>query len=206
MTQESQFELFNPTATSYTPTEKIRYFKPNITLTFDNIAVLAIALLMLMVLSFSLGVEKGKRLARLSQPMSPSVKPTTVTTPSAKGVEPVHTQTPPVLTKPVNENHPVSVPVTTVSTTVTTEKVVPIVQTALSTREDFYTVQVASFKQEKYARQEAMSLKQKGYEIFVIPKGQHSIVCVGRFAKKNEAMVMSGKLRKYYKDCVVRNL
>ncbi|MCK5581683.1 MAG: SPOR domain-containing protein, partial [Candidatus Omnitrophica bacterium] len=69
-----------------------------------------------------------------------------------------------------------------------------------------YTVQVASFRKKVYAEKEAMDLKKKGYEIFVVPKGDYSIVCVGKFAYKNEANQMSRKLRKRYKDCLVRSL
>ena len=70
----------------------------------------------------------------------------------------------------------------------------------------FYTVQVASYKGEKYAQKEASLLKQKGYDILVLPKGAFSIVCVGKFKEKEEAKNFSQKLKKQYKDCLVRSL
>jgi len=208
MTQESQFELFAQTKASYTPTGKIRYFKPNVTLSFDNIVLLTIALVVLMVLSFSLGVENGKKVARLSHSENiPSVTSLSVPRSPAKAVTRPHQNRISIpLAHPEPKELKTNRPMPAVVPGGISEEPMEAVETTLSTPQDFYTVQVASFKQEKYARQEAMNLKQKGYEIFIMAKGQHSIVCVGKFAKKNEAMAMSGKLRKYYKDCLVRNL
>ena len=69
-----------------------------------------------------------------------------------------------------------------------------------------YTIQVASFKREEYALAEAQDLKKKGHDILVLGKGQHFIVCVGKFLSENEAKIFSGKLKKQYKDCLVRRL
>ena len=74
-------------------------------------------------------------------------------------------------------------------------------------QEKLFTIQVASFKQEKYANQEADRLRQNGHsDTFVIPKGDYSIVCVGKFIGKDEAKKFSGKLKKRYNDCLVRRL
>ena len=40
----------------------------------------------------------------------------------------------------------------------------------------------------------------------VIPKGSHSIVCVGKFALKDQASHYLKELKKQYKDCLVRRL
>jgi cell division septation protein DedD len=168
--------------------------------------VLSIALLMLMVLSFSLGVEKGRRIVRFLQPVHQAqVK---VVPGHAVTVEPMTPiqPSPKIDSKDFKMNVPPKAVSLPAANTVVLEKSVALIQREVEILKDFYTVQVASFKQEKYAKQEAMNLKQKGYQIFVIPKGQHSIVCVGRFAKKTEAVAMSGKLRRFYKDCVVRDL
>ena len=69
-----------------------------------------------------------------------------------------------------------------------------------------YTVQVASFQKDEYAQKEAMTLKKKGYDIFVVAKGKYSIVCVGKFSRRDEAKVILSRLKKTYKDCMVRRL
>ena len=69
-----------------------------------------------------------------------------------------------------------------------------------------YTIQVASFKQEKEAQDLAKKLETKGHKTFVLPKGAYLIVCVGRFAGKNEAESYSGKIKDRYSDYVIRRL
>ena len=69
-----------------------------------------------------------------------------------------------------------------------------------------YTIQVASFKTDLNANKEADSLKGKGFETSVLRKGSYSIVCVGKFQRKEEAKQFSRKLRNRYKDCLVRRL
>jgi len=69
-----------------------------------------------------------------------------------------------------------------------------------------YTIQVASFKSDKYAQMEADTLKKKGYEIYVVPRGSHQTVCVGNFARREDAQAFSKRLKKKYNDCVIRSL
>ena len=69
-----------------------------------------------------------------------------------------------------------------------------------------FTIQVASFKQQKNAQKEAENLKKVGYETFVVSKGTHAIVCVGRFLEKAEALSFSQKLQNKYGETLVRRL
>src|SRR3989338_3464786 len=63
--KDSQFELFPGETKSYSP-PRSRYFWSQITLSLENVIVVSIAIILLMVFSFSLGVEKGKRIVRAS--------------------------------------------------------------------------------------------------------------------------------------------
>ena len=57
------------------------------------------------------------------------------------------------------------------------------------------------------AKKEAENLEERmEYDIFVLPKGKYSIVCVGKFPQEDRAKVILNKLRKRYKDCLVRRL
>lgn len=205
MANESQFEFFtHSSAASPAVSERTLYLKPKVVLTFDNLIVLSIALLLLMVISFSVGVERGKSIVRVEHKVIDlsDKKPVSLTANPDRNSKSLEHPVPAVsaVSSPLVKTAPVPVPAAVAQS-------VPVVSvTENSTEQDMYTVQVASFKQEKYAQQEAMALKQKGYKISVLLKGKHSIVCVGKFAQKQEAVAMSGKLRKYYKDCVVRNL
>ncbi|OGX25910.1 MAG: hypothetical protein A3D10_07930 [Omnitrophica WOR_2 bacterium RIFCSPHIGHO2_02_FULL_48_11] len=205
--RESQFELFPGTADSYPRTAKTRFYFNSLTLNFDTIVVLSIVVVMLMVLSFSLGVNRGTRITVAKVAAARQRLPAAAVTPavnknmSAKAVP---------LT-PAQNNAPLppsAVQVQPVDLAGTTALAVrpPVVETVAENAKGVYTVQVASFKQARYAHQEANNLKNKGYEIFVLQKGNHFIVGVGRFNQKDEAKVLSSKLKRQYKDCVIRSL
>ncbi|MDP3732778.1 MAG: SPOR domain-containing protein [Candidatus Omnitrophota bacterium] len=69
-----------------------------------------------------------------------------------------------------------------------------------------YTIQVASFLNRVNAQKEANILKRKGLSPLVLSKGKFSIVCVGNFAKREEAESLLSKLKKQYQDCRIRRL
>lgn len=69
-----------------------------------------------------------------------------------------------------------------------------------------YTIQLASYKAKKFADKEAEALKEKGLAAFVLYKGDYVILCAGRFADKEEARNSMSQLKKRYKDCILRRL
>jgi subtilase family serine protease len=69
-----------------------------------------------------------------------------------------------------------------------------------------YTIQVASFLNKINARKEADILKRKGLSPLVLSKGKFIIVCVGSFSKRKEAESLLPKLKKQYRDCRIRRL
>ncbi|MCK5214955.1 MAG: SPOR domain-containing protein [Candidatus Omnitrophica bacterium] len=210
-----QFELFPTKANQHSdkPRSKIRF--TNIQLSLENMVVLGIVIIMSMVVSFSLGVKRGRIANRgqdtpqkpvfQAQPVSasePAPLQSSDSAPDERGLAVLEKngtidQSVEVLTiveaglsLPINEEPPVMAPF--VNSSRTADRV--------------YTIQVASFKKEKHAQKEAMNLKEKGYEIRVMSKGSYSIVCVGKFSHKDEAKKFSKKLKKKYKDCLIRRL
>ena len=208
----AQFELF-PRASGQPVKESCRreFFK-KLTLSSENLVALGVVLVMSMVVSFSWGVERGKTAAAQEAGQEPAGQPRIVQVrPAAEepavsqavhlkktlAALPVHGElrgTPEIKSAGFSMES-VKNSVKSVFSEVPKKKV-----------DNPYTVQVASFRKKKYADQEALGLKKKGYEIFVVPKGEYSIVCVGKFAYKTEADRMSQKLKKRYKDCLVRSL
>jgi len=69
-----------------------------------------------------------------------------------------------------------------------------------------YTIQVATFKTKVYAQKEADRLKKKGLKTLIIPKGNYICVCVGNFSEKQEAKLTLNQLKKNYQDCFIRRL
>jgi len=195
-TKQSQFELFP--GSSQKPSELIRSgcaFK-DLTLSPENIIVLCVVSLMVSVFVYSLGIEKGKNIVK-----SPDFE-----------------------ALPVDSKLAVEVPADSVKdvqkSEITAQKTQPLeaneaAQKAAPTpvRETFieahYTIQVASFKLKDNAEKEAKILKEKGYnahDVFVIPKGSYSIVCIGKFIEKKDAREIAEKLEYRYRDYLVRRL
>lgn len=73
-------------------------------------------------------------------------------------------------------------------------------------RQDAYTVQVASFKNKLSAEKERNLLEKKGFKVYVIPKSNYLIVCIGSFEDKTKAELSQRQLKRLYEDCLVRKL
>lgn len=69
-----------------------------------------------------------------------------------------------------------------------------------------YTVQVASYVSRGTAESRAGELKSKGYEAFVLHKGSYYVMCIGRFPDRQSANAERDSLRKEYSDCLVRKI
>ncbi len=202
----TQFELFPKAKESPAYPERRTFFGGKLSLSIENVTILMMAVVVIMVMSFSLGMEKGKRVSKsmilrmlhpdlaVQEALQPSVAPEAEATnlnPDSKIEGPAPAPTP---LAQLDKNAAGSgAPDRAESGE---EKVV----------DKFYTIQVASFKKRDMAQKEAMQLQDKGYDIMVVPKGQYSIVCVGKFPAEEEAKVVSQELKKKYKDCLIRRL
>lgn len=69
-----------------------------------------------------------------------------------------------------------------------------------------FTIQLASFKTKALAQKEAGALEKKGLSALVLTKGKYTILCVGNFTKKETAQSSLSELKKQYKDCYIRRL
>lgn len=69
-----------------------------------------------------------------------------------------------------------------------------------------YSVQVASYRTMLKANQEVARLAKKGYSSFVLQKGKFVVVCVGKFKEKSDANVSLNKLKETYSDSIIRRL
>jgi hypothetical protein len=217
--KQSQFELFPVNGAASRPMEppKQRFFLKSLTVSLESLVVIGMVMVMGLVVSYCVGIEKGKTQLRASasrpakkkavtQRSRPLVNPVTKNQP----VQPRKTNLPvaPAAVPMVNEPAVIASgnPKVAPTAPLILEKVQDPALLAASDIEKLYTIQVASFKELKFAEQEASLLKRKGYDILVLPKGSHSIVCVGKFNQKEQAKTFSQKLKKQYKDCLVRSL
>lgn len=174
-----QGELFSiKTAGSIGDTSRLNSGPPNwlerfqFTLRLDHMAVAAISALVLYVLVFSFGVEKGKQIAvkeiragrikqrQMAQELLKSQTPTKAVLPVAAAVS--ESQAAPIQTPPAPAEAPV-------------------------TLDAKYTIQIITFTNRTRAEEEVKKLKEKGFQAFIIPGGKFFQVCVDGFEKMNDA-------------------
>jgi cell division septation protein DedD len=187
--KESQIDFFvQPETAAAVPP---RYMAAQVSLSLENLVILAIAAIMLVIFSFSVGLERGKR-AALAAPATTAGEVTVAA--SAAPVVPAPQVAPAVVKAvkaPVKENL----------------KKTPAEASPAATSGASYTLQVASYRTSLPAQREADKLKAKGFkDVHVIPKGAYMIVCVGSFGRKEDASGVKRQLKSRYQDFVVRRL
>jgi cell division septation protein DedD len=148
---------------------------------YEKILLLIICFFVTAVISYSIGVEKGKRVS-VAKSVSVQQVPAVVQEPAPKVTVPVPvTQT---------EQEPIIVPAGS-------KEIV---------KHGGYTIQLASYKTKASADKEAQLLKKKGYSPLVLSKGDYVVLCVGNFTTKETAKPMLAQLGKRYKGCYLRRL
>lgn len=183
-----------------------------VTLRLDQIIVGMISLLVIYVLVFSFGVEKGKRFA-LAELKAERLKRQTMVQElgqkilemkgqemtQLQAVNAAHLQsrqaailgTRPAVTQ-VQSMTPVVTTATPVATTVSATAPGTPASAALSSG---FTVQTVTFNSKAQAEKSIQTLASKGQEAFLIPSGRFFQVCLGKFASKQEATAKMAQLK-----------
>lgn len=141
-----------------------------ITLRLDHLSMIGISALVLYVLVFSFGVEKGKGITLRELEAEKAKGELSALPPPAT----------PLLDKAKPEETGNS-PKTPLAVT----SVAP--QTLSPQKTGKYTIQVITFTSQSRAEEEVRRLKEKGYQSFVIPGGRFFQVCVDAFENLTEA-------------------
>lgn len=145
---------------------------------YEKTILLIIGLVTTSLISFSFGVERGRRFSTVKSSVVPQVS-LAVTENVPKPVAP---PPPPVVIKEE-----------------------PLKATAVLKMQG-YTIQLASYKSMIEAQKEASALKVKGLSPLVLTKGNYIILCVGNFLSKENAKPLIAQLQGRYKGCYIRRL
>ena len=214
--KQSQFELFPGTTEQFGETKRPRYVLTSFTLSLENIIVLIVCMIMATVLSFSLGVENGKKyvknLPEKSQPMRQSQENDSTTTYVESQKESIKNKSSEqkngqgsiksLTAAAITRNAPNS---RLNKNLALNQKISKIGSSQVDQRKS-YTVQVGTYREKKFAIEEAGKLKSKGYQPLLFPKGDQIILCVGKFIHVDDAKKIIDKLKGKYKDCLVRRI
>ena len=184
----SQLELFENTNTQETAKSSGSAFSLFGRIrAYEKTILIVIGISFVSIASFSLGVERGKRLSSIR----------------TDRYDLAMRNAPAVSLKAATEQKQV-----TASAPVTTQQITQDRKTALPALNlsQGYVIQLASYKAKASAQQEAKILEKRGYSPLILSKGKFSVLCVGNFADKEAAQSLLTQLKKRYKDCYVRRL
>jgi septal ring-binding cell division protein DamX len=167
----------------------------NVVLSTQSIIILFICVLMLLIASFTLGVEKGKLITAKSagdtkEPPLPAA-PEKVAMPTTGENRNITENTAPEPQKIQIASAVTSAPA-------------PVKETQAPT--GGYAIQVASLKNENAAKGLSETLAKKGFTAFVRPSGNYLIVLAGNYSSREEAQGKIKELKKTYSDCFVKKI
>jgi len=152
--------------------------------------------LMLLIASFTLGVEKGKLITakaveEIKEPLLPAAP--------EKIALPVTGENRSLAGKTAAEPQKIQIAATAVPVPAPAQKVQPPVTGG-------YAIQVASLKNEGAAKNLSETLAKKGFTASVRPSGNYLVVLAGNYASREEAQGKIKELKKTYSDCFVKKI
>jgi len=182
--KEYQAELFNEFSDE--PAKQRRFIKRSerqkkITLVIsrEKLIFSVISVILLYVIFFSLGIERGKKIANRS--LNSNMHSTAVALQN-KNVE--------------NQNQKTTAE-KNVSNLETTTQIVPELK-------EFYSIQAAAYSNLSRAEKEASKVRAGGNEAIIDSSGKYHLLLIGKFKDKKDATALKKKLANKYKGCYVR--
>ena len=164
------------------------HYRSSFSVSCDTLIVIIIALLMVNLSSFAIGIEKGKFLAKIENKSIIDKKQIKLLAKPSKEV----IQNPEVSKKP-EEVIKIKAP---------EAKIAQVKEAA----QKGYIIQLVTYSSNSNADREAEKLRSQGYSSYVRRSGEYFIVYSGMYKSKTSAIKKLPGLKKRYKDCFVRFL
>jgi septal ring-binding cell division protein DamX len=153
-------------------------------ISYEQVIFISIGVIMLMVLVFSLGVERGKHLmpapAKKEKAASPEEKK------EARKIEKIVSKKEPEAEEFKSFQAPV----------ITKEKKI--------VNAELFTIQIIAYRSKRSAQKELIRLGKKGYSPFIILGGGYYQICVGEYKSKRAAEKALSELKKSHPDSFIR--
>ncbi|MDD2703676.1 MAG: SPOR domain-containing protein [Candidatus Omnitrophica bacterium] len=170
---------------------------------YEKLLLLSISFIVAIIISFSLGVEKGKRVTVLKSQVGFNAALTQKAASPAERVLPAKGA---AVSNVPQKEVPVSFAIgkteTAAASPVQIQKPVPVPEN----KSGAFTIQVASFRTKAHAQKEVQALKQTGQPVYLTAKGKYTVLCIGNFSDKEAAKSLLPELKKSYQDCFIRRL
>ena len=180
-----------------------------ISVSYEQAVLATVTLVIGGLVLFSLGMERGKRVAGLSplsaRPAASSARGVAFAENGAPGAARITVSMTPALPAVVVAARPATTTVAASATATTSRSVMPAATAAPATaRQGAYTIQLATFSQPSLAEEELRLLRRRGYQPFVLKTRQYTAVCVGAYATRQDAARQLATLKSSYRDSFVR--
>lgn len=165
---------------------------------YEKTVLIIIAIITTCIVSFSLGVEKGKRIStrnynsRIDLPMQVSGAT------QARAITAKAVTIPAPLPEKQQLQQRTQQPASKQQDAAGGQKIQQLMGS--------FTIQLASYKSKTSAQKEAEVLKRKGFTPLILSKGSFNVLCVGNFSTKKEAQSVLSELKKRYTGCYIRRL
>ena len=162
-----------------------------VSLSPEKLVFVSIGMTMLLVVSFALGVERGKVISgNIIQADAPVAQ--------APAKQVVQVKAPVAVTNIAPKEK------TQANIAKTVSGPVPVQVKNLADKSKPYTIVAATFSKEVYAAKEAAQLKGNGFEAFVLKSEPYYLACVGSFANKDSAQKILNKVKQMHRDAYIR--
>jgi cell division septation protein DedD len=169
----------------------------------DTLVLLAVVVLLLFVVSFSLGVERGRKAtfnvierSKQTDIAKDTLYLDMITPKNTVRNTMVQTET----------NKPVGSKVVSAAQNITTanEQRTKIITAKEQKTLKGYYIQIGTYNNEAFAHDEAKKIQDKGFPTTVTRKGNFFILYVGSYNSEQEAQKALGSLKRIRKDCILR--
>ena len=159
-----------------------------LSVSYEQVIFITIGIIMLMVLVFSLGVERGRSLA-----VSPAKKQTDTAAKKADNLK----------TEPAKAEEK-TIPEAAEAAQAEGDKAPEEKKEVKTSSENIFTVQLIAYRSKKSAQKELSTLTKKGYKPFIVTGGGYYQVCVGEYKNQESAQKVIRELKKGYPDGFIR--
>ncbi|MFH1776228.1 MAG: SPOR domain-containing protein [Candidatus Omnitrophota bacterium] len=170
--------------------------KMELTIQYDSIVVLVISFLMINIVVYTLGVERGKRMSGIPDYIA-DLKHIVENKKDKKNIN----------CNPTTEQKEDAI---NIKTTQPVEKkkikTMPADSITVKQSDTCYSIQVATYLSDNYARTEELNWRKNGHKTFIIKKGKYYVLCIGDFISKNVASNELKNFKKRFKDCFIRTI
>lgn len=165
---------------------------------YEDVIFGTLALALVLLAGFCLGVERGKHVGTLPFLSDPGVG-------TASAQAPRERLDPPAAAALREARAGASMPVIRVSTPVVSGSAVSRAESK-DLVEGTYVIQLASYNGERSAREEANRLEKQGVRAQVVPQGRYFELRAAGYRTRAEAKSALGKLSKTYRDAFIKRL